>query len=215
MSLNKSLHYPVTATIVPLKQSQIPEAARLMARAFEQDPVAAYMLPKGHEHFQAMQWFWRFALHQSLRYQQVYTTAPDLQGVASWLPPQSSQESLLTIFQFLVEGVFQWGWRSMSRLLALLELSQELRSQYCPHPHWYLDGLAVDPATQGQGIGGKLLTPILTQADQEETSCCLYTSTEGAIRFYQRYQFTVQEEFRCGQAAPPLWFMVRPPQTGG
>jgi GNAT superfamily N-acetyltransferase len=93
-----------------------------------------------------------------------------------------------------------------------MEFTEMLRVRHCPSPHWYLDGLAITPKSQGLGIGSLLLQPVLDLADREEQACCLYTSTERAVRFYQRQGFIVCEEACFQTAAPPLWFMVRSPK---
>ncbi|NES94640.1 MAG: GNAT family N-acetyltransferase [Desertifilum sp. SIO1I2] len=68
------------------------------------------------------------------------------------------------------------------------------------------------PESQGRGIGSLLLQPVLERVDREGQTCCLYTSTERAVRFYQRQGFSVCEEVRFQTQAPPLWYMVRSPQ---
>jgi ribosomal protein S18 acetylase RimI-like enzyme len=112
----------------------------------------------------------------------------------------------------MLQTLYRVGWRSTQRGFALLEFTEMLRVHHCPSPHWYLDGLAVTPESQGRGIGSLLLQPVLDLADREKQACCLYTSTERAVRFYQRQGFVVCEEARFQTAAPPLWLMVRSPK---
>jgi GNAT superfamily N-acetyltransferase len=38
-------------------------------------------------------------------------------------------------------------------------------------PHWYLEIMVVNPASQGQGVGSRLLQPILKQASEEGLAC--------------------------------------------
>jgi ribosomal protein S18 acetylase RimI-like enzyme len=105
------------------------------------------------------------------------------------------------------------GWVCTSRILTAFAETEAYRLRDCPTPHWYLDGLAVSPNTQGKGIGGLLLQPVLKQADRQGEICYLFTSTPRAVKFYQRHGFVVREELRVLKDAPPLWMMMRSPQA--
>ncbi len=197
--------------IARLPQGEIERAATVMAGAFATDPLGLYLLPDPRHRLAVMSWFWRVALRRNHPYGHSYTTAPEIWGVASWLPPNAPREALWTLWQPICQAWFRAGWRSTYRLFALLEFAEMLRDRHCPSPHWYLDGLAVAPSSQGQGVGGLLLQPVLERADREGQACCLFTSTERAVRFYQRQGFVVGEEAHFQTAAPPLWLMVRSP----
>ncbi|MDI9640081.1 GNAT family N-acetyltransferase [Geitlerinema splendidum] len=198
--------------IVLLGDGEIERAATVMAGAFASDPLGLYILPDPQNRLTMMSWFWRQALHRSHLYAGNYTTAPEIRGVASWLPPGTHRETLWDLWQPFWEVLRCAGWRSTYRCLALLEFVERLRDRHCSSPHWYLDGLAVALESQGQGIGSLLLQPVLERVDREGQTCCLYTSTERAVRFYQRQGFTVCEEVRFQTQAPHLWYMVRSPQ---
>jgi GNAT superfamily N-acetyltransferase len=199
-------------TISPLLKEEIDRAANVMAGAFAADPLGSYLLPDDRNRLEVMRWFWCEALRQSYPHGRTYTTAPEIWGIASWLPPGARREMFWGLWLAILQTLYRVGWRSTHRVFALLEFTEKLRIRHCPSPHWYLDGLAVTPESQGRGIGSLLLQPVLDLADREEQSCCLYTSTERAVRFYQRQGFVVCEEAPFQTAAPPLWFMVRSPK---
>lgn len=64
-----------------------------------------------------------------------------------------------------------------------------------PEPHWYLNVLGVNPVYQNQGVGGKLIEPILKQADGENLLCYLETDSEKNVSFYQKRGFQVVKSF--------------------
>jgi ribosomal protein S18 acetylase RimI-like enzyme len=76
-------------------------------------------------------------------------------------------------------------------------------------PHWYVPVLGVDPACQGQGIGGALLQPVLKLADLEHLVCYLDTNNEKNLAFYERYGFKVTGQERPDPASPYVWGMRR------
>lgn len=198
--------------ISPLSKAEIDRAAEVMAGAFAADPLGSYLLPDARTRLDMMRWFWREALRHSHPHGRTYTTTPEIWGIASWLPPGVRQEMFWSLWLSILQTLYRVGWPSTHRVFALLEFTEMLRVRHCPSPHWYLDGLAVTPESQGRGIGSLLLQPVLDLADREKQACCLYTSTERAVRFYQRQGFVVCEETRFQTAAPPLWLMVRSPK---
>jgi ribosomal protein S18 acetylase RimI-like enzyme len=70
--------------------------------------------------------------------------------------------------------------------------------------------LGVSPEYQGQGIGGRLLQPVLQEADRTKTPCYLETSTAAAVRFYQRHGFETVDQGLF--ANWEYWAMKRNPQ---
>ena len=88
----------------------------------------------------------------------------------------------------------------------------KFHEQFCPEPHLYLGMIGVSPTFQGEGIGRKLLEPVLKKADRTNMPCYLETTTTGAVRFYERLGFEVvhQDTFLDHQ----YWLMKRYPQNG-
>jgi ribosomal protein S18 acetylase RimI-like enzyme len=87
----------------------------------------------------------------------------------------------------------------------------ELHKRKVPGPHWYLWALGVEPARQGQGIGSRLIAPVLAQADREGLPCYLETETAGNVAFYQKQGFyVVSDDLVPGQSLR-IWTMLREP----
>ena len=58
-------------------------------------------------------------------------------------------------------------------------------------PHWYLEVLSVRPEHQRQGLGSRLVTPILERADRDGLACYLETADPDNVDFYQRFGFDI------------------------
>jgi ribosomal protein S18 acetylase RimI-like enzyme len=198
--------------ILFLQQSQIADAAKLMAHTFFSDPFGSYLIPDDRHRLAILQRLWNDTLQHDWPFHHLYTS-DRLSGIASWLPPQAAPPSLWESLPVMGMAFSRMGWRCTSRLLTALAATESYRHRDCPTPHWYLDGLAVSPEAQGQGLGSLLLQPVLQQADRQGEPCYLYTSTERAVRFYQRQGFVVvRDAVQILQDAPPLWMMTRSPQ---
>lgn len=200
-----------TNQIMAISQPQIEVAAEMMARAFLPDPSVTYSIDNESDRLVTLKYTWQNILNHDLQYQHIYT-CDGLMGVASWLPPDASIKPLWNHLPLLLGILKRSGWHSTRKLIAIITVTDSFRHKDCPQPHWYLNGLAVSPQFQGQGIGSKLLQPVLELADRKREICYLFTSTEGAVRFYQRQGFKVRRELQVFKDAPTLWMMRRSPQ---
>ena len=103
-------------------------------------------------------------------------------------------------------------WSRWGRCLTVLSAIEQAHQQDMGNcPHWYLGIMVVDPSSQGRGVGGRLLQPILQRASNEDIVCYLVTFTEQAVRFYQKHGFEVVQVQKTAPAAPPFWTMKRNP----
>ena len=80
-------------------------------------------------------------------------------------------------------------------------------------PAWFLDQIGVDPAHQGSGIGGALISHGLAMADAAGLPAILETGNARNVPFYQRCGFRIDEEADAPDGGPHIWFMRRDPRT--
>jgi hypothetical protein len=213
------------AQIHTLQQSHISIAAKMMAATFFPDPLSCYLVPNERYRLESLEKAWLKTINHDFPLGHVYcceqsdrhvsTTLDNspILAIASWLPPNANSPSLLGSLPLLWEILLQNGFISIKRILNTLTKTEAYRLRDCPTPHWYLEGLGVSPKAQGQGIGGLILQPVLQHADRQGEICYLFTSTDRAVKFYQRHGFMVREELRVLDDAPPLWMMMRLPQA--
>ena len=95
---------------------------------------------------------------------------------------------------------------------------EELISKHHPRePHWYLQTLSVEPASQRRGIGTALIEPGLERADADGVGAYLETQRRDNIPYYERFGFELTDEISLHDS-PPLWLMwrePRPDEAGG
>lgn len=132
-------------------------------------------------------------------------TTPDTKGAALWFPPGTMEMSARERFSEII-SLLPGILRAMSRATRW----EELISEHHPsEPHWYLQTLAVEPASQRGGFGTALIQPGLDRADAEGMPCYLETQRESNIPYYRRFGFELTEEISLHDS-PPLWLMWRP-----
>jgi len=82
-------------------------------------------------------------------------------------------------------------------------------------PHYYLWGVAVDPAEQGKGIGDALIRSFLARTDAEGMSVYLETHDRRNVSYYERHGFELVLQTSIPKHDLPIWCMRRQPAESG
>jgi GNAT superfamily N-acetyltransferase len=181
--------------------------ARVLARAFADDPVSAWFLPDDSDRLERLERMYQLIfLPDALGHDECYTTG-DRAGAALWTPPGQGKLSLMENLRLMPTIARIWG-RGTPRALRGLS---HMESNYPEKPHYHLVFLGVEPEEQGQGIGSRLMRPTLRRFDREGMPAYLEASTPRNRALYLRHGFEVLDEMRLPGDGPPLWRMWREP----
>jgi GNAT superfamily N-acetyltransferase len=202
-----------TPQIALIAQEQILAAGEVLARAFFNDPLCVYTQPDLEARRSQFTWLCTQFVREGARQGGVYihTLMDRPDGVAIWIPPQAEEPT--------AQGA---GWSEMEQRFgpeASRRFTEAIR--YCGHihhqlmagPHWYLALLGVSPRSQGQGIGGALVTLVLLRADQEGLPCYLETFGPDNVPFYEHRGFQVVYAGVEPQSQLAFWAMKREPHA--
>jgi ribosomal protein S18 acetylase RimI-like enzyme len=197
----------VSVTVQPRRATpeDVPELARMLTRAFLDDPVAIWSCPPERLRPRVLERFQAARLRQLMEHSEVWTT-PELSSVALWAPPKrwkttARQDAALARVMLHPRLL----WRAPTIVSGLVGI--ERRHPHTP-AHWYLAVLGTDPAAQGQGLGSTVLAPVLQECDADGVGAYLESSKERNIAFYARHGFRVTEELQLPRG-PKMWAMWR------
>ena len=208
MNMNKDIH------VVPLKKEDTKKAALAVANAFFDYPSLKEYFPDPVSRKWKLPWYMEHTLMSALRYGEVLTTS-DLSGVLFLLPPGHTRLTDLDyvksgfLFAPLVVGIRQYAVVSASE--AFLADTQE--RLLAGRAHYYLWGIAVDPARQRTGAGTALLNAMFDRADHEAMPIYLETHREANVAYYEQRGFRLIEKGTMPGDNLPVWCMLREPQA--
>jgi len=200
----------IVETLEPRRSA---EAAQVLARAFQQDPVWVYLFPDPVFRTTVLTWLNERWVRIFAQRGQAYMAGAG-KGVALWFPPERPPE--ISLWNQLRAGLgwmpFRFGFRWVPRALradydVLQRQRQEIRE-----PHWVLNTLGVDPAHQGRGVGAALLNHIFIQADRTRHPCHVITHNERNIAFYEHHGFQLIAKNAALPKGPPTCSLRRLPQ---
>jgi GNAT superfamily N-acetyltransferase len=107
----------------------------------------------------------------------------------------------------LAAGPALAGPGTFGRSLASSRVFEAIHPRY---EHFLVWMFAVSPAHQRRGLGRRLMTTALAEADAAEVPAYLWTGNPDNLPYYRGYGFDVIAEAPIARGVPN-WFMERPP----
>ena len=185
----------------PVTQSR-DAVARLLAAAFQDDPVMAFILPDPETRRRCLPALFRI-LHDSDVPHGACLTSPGGAAATLWRAPGSPYEPWWHTLLHARLWLAALG-PAVPRALAF---SLASNTNHPPEPHWYLHAAGCDPAQQGRGHGSAAIRAGLRRADADGVPAYLETATPRNIAYYQRFGFRVTHSWRP-QGGPETWSMT-------
>jgi GNAT superfamily N-acetyltransferase len=112
-------------------------------------------------------------------------------GAALWLLPRTPDVEAREHedkHRFLADLCGPRGYERYRRITGFMQAHAQAVVPDCA---WYLSILGVSPASQGQGIGQRLIAPTVAEAAGAGATTWLETFTTAGARFYQRAGFAL------------------------
>jgi GNAT superfamily N-acetyltransferase len=180
--------------VVVITPRQAIAAGAILARSHADYPSFRHLFPDPRRRARALAAMFTGVARDAARLGTAYGalgTDGELRGVAVWLAP----------------GRFPWSavrqLRGAGWMLSVLRSDPGSFRAFMKtgangarlHPadrHWYLETMGVDPAVQRQGVGGRLIEPVLKIADRDSVDCYLETAEPRNTEYYARHGFVVE-----------------------
>lgn len=183
-----------------------PQLSAALAEAFFDDPVAAWAIRPEDLRTATLTNFYDEFLRQNLRHGTVWCDDA-LTGAAIWAPPGEAKVSAadtVTLLRRLFHPRLAW------RLPLLAWGAFKTEGRHPERDFFYLAALGVHPNGQGQGLGSKLLGPMLEVCDEDRVAAYLESSKPENVPFYSRHGFRVVDQLTMPRG-PEIWLMLREP----
>jgi len=193
----------------PAEPADVPEAARMLARAFLDDPAFTYQLPHEPSRERRLVRYFRTLLRREalpLGATEVAVAEDTIVGAALWKPPGTWQPS--TAVQIAALPGYLTCFQARS--LRALHTESVMFKEHPREEHWYLHVIGTEPRWQGKGVGAALLRSGLERCDLPGRPAYLESSKLSNIPLYEHFGFEVTGRLAMPEAAPPMTKMWRP-----
>lgn len=195
----------------PVRKSDIPALARVLARAFHDDPVMQWMQPDEQRRSGGMPGFFgALTRHHFLAGggAEIAVSASGVGAAALWDAPGCWQQKPAE--QLAMLPAMLRAFRG--RLGAGRVLTEQMKAVHPEEPHWYLAIIGSDPDVRGGGFAAALMRSRLDRCDAEGAPAYLESSNADNVPYYNRFGFDVTGEIVIPNDGPTLWCMWRRPR---
>ena len=174
------------SSVLSLRSEDVRRAAKVIARAFHDDPLAVHLYPDDLTRLRLAP----VMFEAYVRYDDLFGAVDHLPGfaaVATWMAPCETAET--------PERLAQAGFRDLPERVPLdvletvFDFIGGVTAEVAKEPHWHLRLLAVEPDRQGGGLGAIVLRHGLERAAVTGHPVLLETFAERAVPFYLRSGF--------------------------
>jgi ribosomal protein S18 acetylase RimI-like enzyme len=190
-----------------LYSAELPEAAKLVARAMCDNPVdlRVFALADPARRNRALTRFFTAALRGQLRRGSIIAAydAATIVGAYAMTPPGDCQPSIWEKVRILPTVIIG---NPPGTLVRVLSWVGEWSKRDPVELHWHLGPVAVAPEFQGRGVGTAMITDFCSRLDAQ-TLAYLETDKAENVRLYQRFGFKVVAEAEV--LGVRNWFMSR------
>ncbi|MCU1592398.1 MAG: acetyltransferase [Frankiales bacterium] len=184
-------------------------AGAVLGRAFMTDPVFGWLLHGRTGLQQRLTLVFESFAAGALPKQDAQVLVTEERTAASiWLPPGHWKTSTADLVRQGPKFVRGLGSRT-PRALGLLT---RIEKHHPAEPHWYLEAIGTVPEARGQGIGPRVLLPVLDRCDAEGVPAYLESSNPRNIAFYERHGFVKRPLFPLPDGCPVITPMWRDPR---
>lgn len=205
---------PDTDLIVrPLRESDLDEAARVLAEAFSSDPVWGPAFPQHPERLAHAAAHWRMLTAQSIRYGESRVAVADdgtMLSVAVWFPPgaeEMSEQDEPVYERLLRESI---GDAAAEHILSFgpIFAGGSPEGDYA-----YLSLLGVASAARGHGYGMRLVQASLDDYDRRGIDTYLESSNAANDARYERLGYQPQTRLEFPGGVPVQTYFRAAPRT--
>ena len=198
-------------TVVPVQTALYPEAAHILGRAFQDDPVPLAIFQGLPAHERVKRLIVGFTAEMSICARQGTPLAikdgDQIIAAAAIYPPGHYPASAIDQITMLAKTIRGDGFYGLGSWLKWLSSVEQIHPKWT---HYYLEFLGVEPEFQGKGFGSVLLKSLTEKADAEHAGCYLENSNPRNNPLYQRFGFQIVNTKDI--IGVRNWFMWRPPK---
>ena len=197
------------AEVRKAREADIATVGRILAAAFDDDPVLNWVVRQDERRKEALETLLRGGADRAVReHGECYLTG-DASGAAVWRPP-GFEAAPSGDRERLAEEIC--GTPERQRRFAQFVEVMGAQHPAAP-PHFYLGTIGVLPTVQRGGLGSLLIRVVLERCDQQRIPAALINTKERNLAFYGRHGFTAVARVELPDGGPPVWPMWREPQA--
>ena len=198
-------------SIIRLDKTHVKQAAGVLSRALQEDPVFTYCIPDAATRKAKSHYIFETLMRYCILHGEAYATS-GFECVDICLPHHKVE---MNLWNLVCNGglsvLIHLGLASVLRLLTVSKGMCTIHKQLAPYPHKYGFLIGVEPSLQGQGYASPLLNYVFAKMDSEGVHRYLESTNEKNLALWEHYGFKVIKEYQIPKTQIRIWAMLRKP----
>jgi len=153
-----------------------------------------------------------YSIHEANTYGKIGTHDNKNSGASLWATPLNRDLNHLRKTEKKAQMISIFGSDVYAKIDLVGEFMNSQNSKYISGDMWYLSILGVNPTYQNQGLGKKLVEPILKEADKTQVATYLETFTLQNNSFYKRLGYEIVASIKEPHINKEYNLMIRKPK---
>jgi len=153
-----------------------------------------------------------YSIHEANTYGKIGTHNNENSGASLWATPLNRDLNDLRKTEKKAQMISIFGSDVYAKISLVGNFMNSENDKYISDDMWYLSILGVNPAYQNQGLGKKLVEPILKEADKLQVATYLETFTLQNNSFYKRLGYEIVATIKEPNINQEYNLMIRRPK---
>lgn len=180
---------PIINELYRLRKSDLKKCALVASKAFIDDESSKFLLSSKLTQESLYEYY--IVLYNAI-YKKMYMFA-DSKDIHGFIIISSIKNSEISIWEFIKAGglkiIFSFGLGIVSRSLAYENNCINIRKPFISPNDWHIFQFGVIPEKQSQGLGSKIIKPVLSWLDSKKTACYIETQKTINVDIYSHFGF--------------------------
>ena len=180
--------------MIRAKHTDKDQIVKILTSSFENNKSVNYIIPQDRNRLKRIKKLMAYSFEICNLFGDVFITA-DKNGCALLLYPEkktTTLQSILLDFKFAFAGV------GLSNIFKAMKREATIKQLHPNGLLYYLWFIGVDPNHQNNGIGSELMIKLICEAEKQNRTICLETSTIKNLPWYKKNGFKIYNELDLG-----------------
>lgn len=196
-----------------LKKKDAYKASLVFAEAFYDYPLFKGIIPDD-KRMEALSIMFDMDIRYAMRTGGAYALNEELEAVMTWQYHSVQKADIWGYFSAVTPRMFRLifllGFKCLNRLQEMFtEIQKQMDVLKVPPDTSYLSSIGIKKSLQGQGMGKKLLAPMLEELQKRGRNVLLCTNLAKNVEIYKHFGFEVLEQGKNNAAGCGTWFMLK------
>jgi ribosomal protein S18 acetylase RimI-like enzyme len=176
------------------KRSDKEIIVNILTKSFDDNKSVNYIINQDRKRSERIRGLMGYSYDLCELFGDIFITE-DKTGCALVMKPELKNNTLKSI---LLDAKFAIKCLGLGNIKKAMSRESKIKQGHPKGLKYYLWFIGVEPTQQNMGIGSKLMRKVIEEAEKQNRTICLETSTLRNLPWYEKFGFSIYHEFDFG-----------------